>query len=235
MSPTLQLAGPTTAGAVVGGVLCAAASPYLARLTVSVPDRELRDWWRGRPVGTPVVVRTTVIAVLLGALAGSVAGLGALLPAYLLLALAGTPLTVIDIALHRLPDRLMSVLAIGGAVLLSVPLLAAGDVHVWVRGIEAAAVVFVVLFALALAAPSSFGRGDVKLAGVLGGYLGVAGWADVYCGIAAGFVLGAVIALVLLATRRAGMKTAIPFGPMLLLGALLVLALDLAPSVLTTG
>ncbi len=72
--------------------------------------------------------------------------------------------------------------------------------------------------------------GDVKLGGLLGGYLGWFGWFDVYYGIFAGFLIGAVLSIGLLMARRATMKTAIPFGPMLVLGPLVVLAFGLAPS-----
>jgi leader peptidase (prepilin peptidase) / N-methyltransferase len=44
-------------------------------------------------------------------------------------------------------------------------------------------------------------------------------------------VLGTVVAIVLLATGRANRKTPIAFGPMLLLGALLVLAFNLTPTI----
>ena len=69
----------------------------------------------------------------------------------------------------------------------------------------------------------------MRLGGILGLYLGYESWVAVYFGIFAGFVLGTVVALVLIALRRAGRKTPIAFGPMLLLGALLVLAFDLVP------
>lgn len=87
-------------------------------------------------------------------------------------------------------------------------------------------VVYLVLFALALISPKAFGLGDVRLGAVLAGYLGFRSWPLVYVGLFAGFVLGAVIAVGLLVTRRATRTTAIPFGPMLVLGALLVLALN---------
>jgi leader peptidase (prepilin peptidase)/N-methyltransferase len=52
----------------------------------------------------------------------------------------------------------------------------------------------------------------------------------VYYGIFAGFLLGSVVAVVLLALRKANRKTPLAFGPMLLVGALLLLALGIDPS-----
>ncbi|WP_375500380.1 prepilin peptidase [uncultured Jatrophihabitans sp.] len=216
--------------ALLGAIGCAAASPYLARLTTSVPDRTLAQWWTGLPVTRSRVVVTAVVGTMLGALAGAAAGLGALLPAFVALALVCAPLVVIDYEVHRLPNRLVYVAVAGESVLLTVAAVAQNDWHRWLRGLEAAAAVLAVLFLLALASPRSFGLGDVRLGGVLGGYLGWFGWGYVYYGIFAGFLLGAVVSLALIATRRAGLKTAIAFGPMLIFGALLVLAFDLVPA-----
>ena len=55
--------------------------------------------------------------------------------------------------------------------------------------------------------------------------LGWAGWGVLLTGVFLGLVAGAVVSLVLLATRRAGWRTALPFGPPLLAGAALALAL----------
>jgi leader peptidase (prepilin peptidase)/N-methyltransferase len=44
-------------------------------------------------------------------------------------------------------------------------------------------------------------------------------------GVFLGLLTGAVVSLVLLATRRAGWRTALPFGPPLLTGAVIALAL----------
>ncbi len=215
---------------VIGVVVCAVASPYLARLTVSVPDRDNARWWTGAPVGRQRVVVTAVIAAVLGGLAGAAAGLAAVLPALLILALACAPLVVIDYEVHRLPNRLVYVAVTGEAVLFTLAALAQHDWHRWLRGVEGAAAVFAVLFLLAFASPRSFGFGDVRLGAVLGGYLGWFGWGYVYYGIFCGFLLGAAVSIVLIGTRRAGMKSAIAFGPMLIFGALLVLAFDLVPS-----
>jgi leader peptidase (prepilin peptidase)/N-methyltransferase len=214
----------------VAAAVCVAASPYLARLTLSVPEREHPRWWRGEAAGRRRVLLTALAAAVLGALAGAAAGWTALLPAFVLVALCGAPLIVIDFEHHRLPNRLVFSAAAGGAVLLTAAAAVRGDWHAWLRGVEAAAAVFAVLFLLAFISPRSFGFGDVKLGAVLGGYLGWFGWLDVYYGIFAGFLLGALVALALLATRRASLKTAMAFGPMLLLGALVVLAFDLTPS-----
>lgn len=212
------------AGAAVGAALCLAASPYLARLTLTVPDRAERGWWRGRPAGRHRVAWTALTAFALGALSGAAAGWSAILPAFLALALTMTPLVVIDFEHHRLPDRLVRTAAALGLVLLSFAALVDRDPHALVRAGGGATAVFAVLFLLAFASPRSFGFGDVKLGAVLGGYLGWFGWRYVYFGIFAGFLLGMLIALALLASRRASLKSALAFGPMLVLGALLVLA-----------
>lgn len=218
------------AGALIAAAIGLAASPYLARLTLSVPDRDDRRWWAGRPPTRHRVAITALATAVLGALGGIAAHVGALLPAFVVLALVAGPLVVIDYEHHRLPDRLVAVGAGGALVLLTVAAAVRGSWHPWLRAVEGAAAVFAALFVLAFVSPRSFGFGDVKLGGMLGAYLGWFGWAHVYYGIFGGFVLGAVLSIALLATRRAGLKTAIAFGPMLVLGALLVLAFDLVPS-----
>ena len=169
------------------------------------------------------------MAVVLGVLAGAAAGVGALLPALLLLALVGAPLTVIDIEHHRLPDRLVFPLAVGAPVLAVVAAAVRQDWYPLLRAAEAAAAVFAVLYVLILVAPRSFGYGDVKLGGVLGGYLGWFGWGHVYYGCSPGSCSAPRWRSCCCVVGRAGRKTPLPFGPMLVLGALLVLAFDLVP------
>lgn len=224
MSVAAQLAG-----AGVGAGACLAAAPYLARLTESVPDRERRDWWRGSPAGRQRVALTALTGVVVGGLAGASGSWSVLLPAFVVLALACTPLVVIDYEHHRLPDRLVAVAGLG-AVLLVAAAAARSDWHPLLRAVEAAAAIFAILFVLVLISPRGFGFGDVKLGAVLAAFLGWFGWAFVYYGIFAGFLLGSVVGLVLLVTRRGGRKTAIAFGPMLVLGSLIVLAVDLVPA-----
>ena len=146
-------------------------------------------------------------------------GLSWELPAFLFLAAAGVLLAVIDLQHHLLPNRVV-VPSIGiGAVLLLIAAL--GEQH-WddlLRAGIAAGVLFAVFLVLALISPRGLGMGDVKLAGLVGLYLGWLGWNAVFLGAAAGFVFQALLALVLLAGRRIGRRGELPFGPAMLLGA----------------
>jgi len=72
---------------------------------------------------------------------------------------------------------------------------------------------------MAIAWPGGMGMGDVKLAGVLGAFLGFAGWAALAVGAFAAFVLGGVVSILLLVTKRVSRKGGIPFGPWMIAGA----------------
>jgi leader peptidase (prepilin peptidase)/N-methyltransferase len=62
------------------------------------------------------------------------------------------------------------------------------------------------------------GFGDVKLAGVLGLFLGYLGWGQLVVGAFGAFLLGGAFSLGLLALRRVNRKSGIPFGPWMLAG-----------------
>ena len=80
------------------------------------------------------------------------------------------------------------------------------------------------MLALAVLVAPRLGLGDVKLVGLLSGYLGWVGWEEVVTGLAAGFLLGSVIALWAVVRGRGGWRTEIAFGPALMVGALAVAA-----------
>lgn len=144
----------------------------------------------------------------------------ALLPLVLVLAAAGIALTVIDIDHHRLPDRI--VLPLYPVVV--VGLVLAGVVSgSWPLGAAAiGAVLWLVVVGLPwlVSGGRGMGFGDVKLAPLLGAVLGWWSVASAVVGLFAAFVLGAMVGLALILTRRAGRRTALPFGPFLLAGAL---------------
>src|SRR5579875_3534663 len=79
-------------GVLVGAAVALAASPYLARLTRTVPDRDDRRWWTGAPVSTNRLAATATGALALGALAGGAARWTPLLPAFAALAVLTAPL-----------------------------------------------------------------------------------------------------------------------------------------------
>ena len=68
---------------------------------------------------------------------------------------------------------------------------------------------------------SQLGFGDVALAPVLGLALGWLGWGATLVGLLGGFVIGALVGVVLLGSGRAGRRTRVPHGPFLLTGAAL--------------
>lgn len=208
----LAAVGCAVAGAALG--------PYLAGLTLRVPaagpwsgDR----WWLGGAASRGRVVLVTVLAAVACGAVGAAYGWAAELPAYLWLAAVGVTLAVIDWEHLRLPDRLTLPSYPVGVVLLALP----GEWDALLRAVLAAAVAGGLALLLALLAPNGgLGLGDVKLLGVLGLFLGRLGWGVLAVGVALGFTLGAVAAIVLLASRRAGLRDHLAFGPWLIAGGL---------------
>jgi leader peptidase (prepilin peptidase) / N-methyltransferase len=139
--------------------------------------------------------------------------------ALLYLAAISIALTLIDLDVHRLPDAIVLPSYAVGAVLLGGSLLLQGDLIGLARMAAGSGIAFALYFVLALISPKGMGLGDVKLAGVLGLYLGAFGWAQLAVGIGAGFLLGGVFGAVLLLSRRVRRGTGIPFGPWMLAGA----------------
>lgn len=139
--------------------------------------------------------------------------------AFLYLAAITIALALIDLDVHKLPNVIVipaygvSAALLGAASILSGtygPLLASGI---------AMAGLFLLYLVMALVYPGGMGLGDVKLAGVLGIYLGWAGWGAVAVGAFSAFLLAGIFSVVLLATKRAGRKSGIPFGPWMFVGA----------------
>lgn len=135
------------ATAVVTGAAGAAlvASPYLAALTLSVPDHANATW--GRPCTSSRAQRAlaAAVAVVFAALGGAASGWTAARPANLVLALAGVVLAIVDVEHHRLPDRMIFCAAVAAA---SVFLLVAALEDRWAalgRAATAAALALVLL------------------------------------------------------------------------------------------
>ncbi|KQR27554.1 peptidase A24 [Curtobacterium sp. Leaf154] len=147
-----------------------------------------------------------------------------LLVALLYLMAISISLTLIDLDTHTLPNRIVLPAYIVLPVLLLVASVVSGDWGAAVRGIGGLVVLGGVYLLLALAVLGGMGLGDVKLAGVLGLVLAYLGWGPLAVGSSAAFLLGGTFAVVLLAVRRAGRRSGIPFGPWMLAGAWLGIA-----------
>jgi leader peptidase (prepilin peptidase)/N-methyltransferase len=145
------------------------------------------------------------------------------LPAYLYLAAVGLALALIDLDCKRLPDALTLPSYPLAAVLLGGAALAGSDSGEFVRALLGGVAMFAVYFALCFAYPAGMGFGDVKLAGVLGLYTAWLGWGAWAVGLFLGFFLGGVFGIALIAVKKGGRKTAVPFGPFMLLGALIAI------------
>jgi leader peptidase (prepilin peptidase)/N-methyltransferase len=145
------------------------------------------------------------------------------LPAYLYLAAVGLALALIDLDCKRLPDALTLPSYPVAAVLLGAAALAGSSSGDVVKALLGGVAMFALYFALCFAYPAGMGFGDVKLAGVLGMYTGWLGWSSWAVGLFLGFFLGGVFGVALIAVKKGGRKTAVPFGPFMLLGALVAI------------
>jgi leader peptidase (prepilin peptidase)/N-methyltransferase len=213
----------------IAGAAVGAASPRLARVALGGGRRA--GGLDARPLDPlPGLGRTAAVvaALVTGILAVVVLAETppARLPPALLLVVVGPVLVLADLAAHRLPDRATAPAAVAAAALA----LAAGGSGLLLRAVACGAAAVAVLALLQAATAGGLGSGDVKLAGVLGLALGQVGPAQVALGLAAGTLLGGVAALALLVGGGARASSAVPFGPWLVLGALVVAG---APTTLT--
>ncbi|MFE2495933.1 prepilin peptidase [Streptomyces scopuliridis] len=152
------------------------------------------------------------------------------LAVWLLLTPFAVLLALVDRAVHRLPDRLTLPLAAAAAVLLGLAALlpggggggndGTGPGGSWPTALLGGLVLGACYFALFLINPNGLGFGDVKLALSLGVALGWYGWLVLFVGAFAGFLLGSLYGFGLILLRRAGRKSAFPFGPFMIVGAL---------------
>lgn len=177
---------------------------------------------RARCCGARIAVRYPMVEATTAVAFAAVAvwlGLPWALPAFLYLAAISIALALIDVDVHRLPDVIVLPSYLVGAALLGLASLAEHDPGALVRAGLGALAMLALYFLLVLIYPAGMGLGDVKLAGVLGMYLGWLGWGPLVVGAFLGFGLGGLVGGGLMLAGRAGRKTMIPFGPFMLAGA----------------
>lgn len=185
------------------------------------PDDDWAAWLR-----RPAVAAVTAVLALAAAVAGGVSGASVgpvtavssgLLCAVLVV------LAVIDLKTMLLPDAI--VLPLLGLIPVTALLGAAGGEFSWAQAgaaLACGAGCFVLLWLITFVT-GGFGDGDVKLIPVLGFMLGLFSVpAAVLGALILPMVLGAIVALPLM-LLGAGRKTAVPFGPFLAAGTVIIL------------
>jgi leader peptidase (prepilin peptidase) / N-methyltransferase len=136
------------------------------------------------------------------------------------LVLCAVPLAVIDAAVRRLPDLLTGA-AFAGTALFLLAAAAVDDSWPSLARAGGGALAVAGLFALlALARPGSAGLGDAKLGLSVGALAGWLGWGTLVLAVFAGFLLAGLYGLLLLASRRATLRSSLAYGPFLLAGCL---------------
>ena len=171
---------------------------------------------RCRDCSEPIPARYPLVELGTGALLAAVALSADDVSALLLgvtLVLLLVPITLIDLDHRIIPNRLTLIGALSALAILGVTEPAALPEHL-IAGLAAGGFLLVA----ALARPGGMGMGDVKLAGVLGLFLGSAVAPALLIALLTGSLLGAAIIAVKGAAE--GRRTAIPFGPFLALGGL---------------
>ena len=164
---------------------------------------------------------TATVAALASAFLAAALGPSLTLPLYVAMVVLGVLLAAIDLACKRLPHALVvPSIWVTGALFAIVAALT-GEWGSWVRALIAGAILFVVFLGLWLVPGQGLGFGDVKLAALLGIFLGWLSWGAVLLGGMLPWLVNGPIVVSLLIARRVGRKTFLPFGPAMLAGAML--------------
>jgi leader peptidase (prepilin peptidase) / N-methyltransferase len=160
-----------------------------------------------------------VLSALGFAAAAHVAGITWLLPAHLLMFALTTVLVVTDLDEKLIPNRVLYPGTAVAAVLLSAGATATDRLGDIARGLGAGAGYFLVLLAVAVVTRGGIGMGDVKLAVLLGLFMGFWGWQVLAAGLLYTGLFGGIPAVIMIATRRAARGDELPYGPAMVLGA----------------
>lgn len=176
---------------------------------------------RCRTCAMPISARYPVVEVATAALfAAAALRLGAdwALPAFCLFFAALLAIAVIDVEHFIVPNRIVFPMLAVSVPLLALASLLAGDWHPLLTGVVGAAVAANGLLLVNLVSPRGMGMGDVKLALLLGLFLGWIGLGHVALGLFLGFLFGAVGGIGLIAAGVKTRKDPVPFAPFLAAG-----------------
>lgn len=136
-----------------------------------------------------------------------------------MLAYAGARLSSVDIDTHTIPRRASATVAV-----VSVPLVLLAciqDPSLSAVGAGSGVIAsWIVMKTVEIASRGDMGPADVWFAALLGLFVGAGGAGRMFVALLAAFLAGGAFSLVALVFRRAGMRSHLPFGPFLFIGAL---------------
>lgn len=166
-------------------------------------------------VGTPVLFAATALAF----------GPDPALVPYLMLAASFLALSVVDLRLRLLPNRIIYPTGFAAGPLLVVAALLRGEPARIAGGAAAGGVVFALFFLLHLVRPDGMAFGDVRLSFLVGMAVGWLAPSLVPLALLVAFLASSVVGVVYGAVTRRWLKATIPFGPFLAGGAELAILL----------
>jgi len=132
-------------------------------------------------------------------------------------------LTWIDLHTKRLPREITYTTAAIGAPLLCVAALTEGEPRRILTMLLGAVIATALMGLIYLVSRGGMGDGDVRLSPLLGLYLGWLNPGIVPVGLFYGFLMGAVVSLLLMMVGKVGRRSSIPFGPFLAAGTVLAI------------
>jgi leader peptidase (prepilin peptidase)/N-methyltransferase len=147
------------------------------------------------------------------------------LPAFLVFFAALVAVTVIDLEHYIVPNRIVLATLVVSVPLLGLAALVEGDWLSLRTALIGSVAAGAGLLVINLISPRGMGMGDVKLALVLGLYLGWLDLGHVLLGLFLGFLLGAVGGVALIALKLRTRRDHVPFAPFLAGGAVLAVLL----------
>lgn len=136
-------------------------------------------------------------------------------------------LTVIDIATLRLPRNIVHATAAIGIPILFVASIAEDELFRMRTSVVGGFCALSAMACLYVASSGRLGDGDVRLSPLLGAFLGWWSLPAVFSGFFLAFLLGSVVGLAMLVSRRSSRSKPIPFGPFLAAGTFLTVVLEI--------
>lgn len=221
----------TILAALLGGLVAALGGLLVPILLARVPEPEAKSEDDDEPAKilyTDIAARpglgwrSAVVAAVSGALLGASTGLDWPLLWLIPLTPVAVALSVIDWHTRLLPRRIVVPATLTATVVVTVVGLATGERDALVRALLGMVVARSFFWVLWFVRSAGMGFGDVRLAAPVGLVLGWVGWDALALGVWVGFIAFALPALGLVIVRRdrSLLKKSFPFGPFLVIGAL---------------